>query len=116
MLKHSGAVTQVVFSPNGETVITTSRDGTARMWRVATGAEFTQLPGHTETVRHAAFSPDGTLVATVSDDRIGRIFRVFPTTQAMIDHARTVVPRELTPCERKRFFLPVEGEVGDCPN
>ena len=41
---------------------------------------------------------------------------VSEVTQAMIDHARSVVPRVLTPCERKRFFLPVEGEVGDCPN
>ncbi len=109
-------MTQVVFSPNGENVITTSRDGTARLWKVETGAEFAKLPGHTEAVKYAAFSPDGTLVATVSDDTIGRVFRVFPTTQALIDHARSVVPRELTPCERKRFFLPVEGGVGDCPN
>ncbi len=27
-----------------------------------------------------------------------------------------IVPRELTTCERKRFFLPANGEVGDCPN
>ncbi len=38
---------------------------------------------------------------------------MFPTTQGLIDHAKAVVPRELTPCERKRFFLPVEGGVGD---
>ncbi len=53
---------------------------------------------------------------SVSGDNNARIFPVFPTTQDLIDHARSVVPRELTPCERKRFFLPVEGEVGDCPN
>ncbi len=45
-----------------------------------------------------------------------RAFNAYPTTQALIDHARAIVPRELSPCERKRFFLPVEGEVGDWPN
>ena len=48
-------------------------------------------------------------------DKVARVIRVFPTPQDMIDYARTVVPRKLTPCERKRFFLPVEGDVGECP-
>jgi hypothetical protein len=33
----------------------------------------------------------------------------------LIDHARSIVPRQLTACERKRFFLPAESGVGDCP-
>jgi hypothetical protein len=33
----------------------------------------------------------------------------------LIDHARSLVPRELTACERKRFFLPAESDVDDCP-
>jgi hypothetical protein len=32
----------------------------------------------------------------------------------LIDYAKSVVPRKLTPCQRKRFFLPVEGDVGEC--
>jgi len=53
---------------------------------------------------------------TASEDFTARIFNVFQTTQDLIDHARSIVPRQLTACERKRFFLPAEGEVGDCPN
>ena len=30
--------------------------------------------------------------------------------------AKKTVPRKLTACERRRFFLPVEGGVDDCPN
>ena len=74
------------------------------------------LPGHSRPVRYAAFSPDGRRVVTVSGDKTVLVFNVYPTTQDLIDHARAVVPRELTPCERKHFFLPVEGGVGDCPN
>jgi hypothetical protein len=40
---------------------------------------------------------------------------VFKTTQDLIDHARSIVPRQLTACERKRFFLPAQSNVGDCP-
>ena len=74
------------------------------------------LPSHGERASYATFSPDGTRLVRVSGDNNARIVPVFPTTQALIDHARSVMPRELTPCERKRFFLPVEGEVEDCPN
>ena len=78
--------------------------------------EIAVLSSHGKRASYATFSPDGTRLVSVSGDNNARIVPVFPTTQALIDHARAVVPRELTPCERKRFFLPVEGEVGDCPN
>ena len=80
------------------------------------GAEIAVLPSHGPGASYATFSPDGTRLVRVSGDNNARILPVFSTTQALIDHAQSVVPRELTPCERKRFFLPVEGEVGDCPN
>ncbi len=51
-----------------------------------------------------------------SGDNIVRVFNIYPTTQDLIDHASSIVPRELTPCERLRFFLPVDGDVADCPN
>jgi len=43
------------------------------------------------------------------------VTRVFPTLQDLIDFAKQTVPRELTACERNRFFLTVEGDVRDCP-
>ena len=60
--------------------------------------------------------PQWAHVATVSGDKIVRVFNVYPTTQALMDHARSIGLRDLTPRERKRFFIPVEGEVGGCPN
>ena len=59
-------------------------------------------------VPSAAFSPDGTRVVTASDDETAKIWRVFPTTQALIDYARSIVPRQLTPEQRKQFFLEAE--------
>ena len=161
---HRGAVNAIEFSRDGQSVITASRDGTARIWSVTGGVERAILKGHrgnvTEaalspsglyavtaspqdrTVRlwsantgrqiavlsgqekgenvepvttHATFNSDGTRLAIISGDKVARIIRVFPTPQDLIDYAKSVVPRELTPCERRRFFLPVEGDVGECP-
>ncbi len=113
---HEELVNDAAFSPNGERVVTVSRDSTTRLWDAEKGTQIALLPGHERQVWSVAFSPDGRHVLTASVDRTARIFSVFQTTQDLIDHAKSIVPRELTPCERKRFFLPVEAEVGDCPN
>ena len=61
-------------------------------------------------VMRPAFSSDGTKIAVASGYRV-QITRVFPTPQDLIAFARSVVPRQLTPCERRRFFLPAILEI-----
>jgi WD40 repeat protein len=56
---HVGVVTSVGFSPDGRHVLTTSRDGTACLWRTHTGYEVRRFRGDPSGVRHAAFSPGG---------------------------------------------------------
>jgi WD40 repeat protein len=112
---HDGPVYQAAFSPVGNRVVTASADGTTRVWDATTGGQITKLEGHEADVFSAAFSLDGSRVVTASEDSTARLFDVFLTTQDLIDHARSIVPRELTACERKRFFLPTESAVGDCP-
>ncbi|UXX94146.1 hypothetical protein N7U49_22430 [Streptomyces sp. AD2-2] len=41
---HTSGVYGVAFSPNGRTLATTSGDGTARLWDVATGHPCTPSP------------------------------------------------------------------------
>jgi hypothetical protein len=112
---HEGPVYQAAFSPDANRVVTASADGTARVWDAATGGQIAILEGHEADVFSVAFSPDGGRVVTASKDSTARIFDLFQTTQDLIDHARSIVPRQLTACERKRFFLPAESAVGDCP-
>jgi WD40 repeat protein len=68
-----GAVRTVAFAPGGGLVVTGSDDGTARIWRVATGRVFHVLRGHRGPVLSAAFSPDGALVATAGFDGTVRL-------------------------------------------
>jgi WD40 repeat protein/class 3 adenylate cyclase len=118
---HSGDVSSAQFSPNGAYVVTaSSQDRTVRLWEAQLGREVSVLAspeqeGARPALTRAVFSSDGTRVAIVSSDASVRMVRVFPTLQDLIAYARHIVPRQLTACERRRFFLPVEGEIGDCP-
>lgn len=65
---HTADVFAVEFSPDGQTLATASKDGTARIWDVASGNVLHTLDGHSSEVTCVAFSPDGTRLATGSED------------------------------------------------
>jgi WD40 repeat protein len=63
-----------VFSPDGKHVLTSSDDGTARLWDVSSGRQlqvFSEPSG--EVVNDAWFSPNGAWIVTASDDGTARI-------------------------------------------
>ena len=62
--QHSKTVTQAMFSPDGQSVMTASDDSTARIWDVANHATARLFLQHRTGVEGATFSPDGKRVAT----------------------------------------------------
>ncbi len=70
---HTGTINTVNFSPDGQSILTASDDGTARLWHVNAGEA---LVGHTNFVGKAAFSPDGKQLATASSDGTTRVWDV----------------------------------------
>nr|WP_176704968.1 hypothetical protein [Arthrobacter sp.]AXV46583.1 hypothetical protein pA58H2_p37 [Arthrobacter sp.] len=56
---HTDSVTAVAITPDGTRAITTSHDGTARLWDLATGTTLHTLEGHTRSVVAVAVTPDG---------------------------------------------------------
>jgi serine/threonine protein kinase/WD40 repeat protein len=54
------------FSPDGTQVIAAEREGTARLWNVATGAPASPALRHADILFSADFSPDGNYFATRS--------------------------------------------------
>ena len=71
---HSGWINSVCFSPNGKQLATGSRDTTACVWNVETGACVHKLSGHTDWINSVCFSLDGRYIATGSLDKTVRIW------------------------------------------
>jgi WD40 repeat protein len=67
-------VTAGVVSGDGRLLVTTSTDGTARVWALPSGVLVTDLIGHTNQVTGAAFSSDGASVVTWSLDGTARVW------------------------------------------
>ena len=54
------------YSPDGQQIVTSSYDNTAKVWDADTGKELITLEGHNETVNSATYSPDGQKFVTAS--------------------------------------------------
>ncbi len=67
-------VTTLALSHDGKTILTGSRDNTARLWDVATGRSIGQPLVHQDGVTAVAFSPDGKTVLTGSFDGMARLW------------------------------------------
>jgi WD40 repeat protein len=57
--RHSAEITDLVFSPDGKSVVTGSRDWTIKLWNCKTGAVLGTVKAHKTAVRHVGFSHDG---------------------------------------------------------
>lgn len=72
-IPHQGRVTAVAISRNGKELAVASKDGTARVWLLATQAEIARLT-HDGIVNDVAFSGDGKYLATGSQDHTARLW------------------------------------------
>ena len=71
---HSESVWSASFSPDGQTIISTSRDQTVKVWDASTGRELYTLNGHSEGVTSASFSPDGKMIVSASYDQTAKLW------------------------------------------
>jgi WD40 repeat protein/tRNA A-37 threonylcarbamoyl transferase component Bud32 len=64
----TGSPNWLLFSPDGETVVSTNLDGTVTLWDVESATPRDTLRGHSNSVQQPVFSPDGGTLYTVSHD------------------------------------------------
>ena len=105
MLFHGGAVNHVRFSHDGRRVVTSSEDGTAKVWafRGVHPAGPPRNSRHVSSVFAAEFSPDGQSVATASRDLRARVWdaETGEPASAILQHNRTVSGVRFTPDGRQ---------------
>ena len=76
LLGHSGIVTSVAFSSDGQTLLSGSVDGSIRLWNADSGAEIGRFEGHFGPVYSVAFSPDGVFAISGAGDRSLRAWNI----------------------------------------
>ena len=64
----------VAFSPDGQRIVTGSRDQTAKVWEAASGRELLTLKGHRIGIVSVAFSPDGRHIVTGCEGNTAKVW------------------------------------------
>jgi WD40 repeat protein len=88
---HSGWVTTVAFSSDGQRLASGSWDETVKFWDVATGEQLSTVTSKVKEIQALAFSHDGHLLATenssntvsLRDATTGREIRTFPSDKPL---------------------------------
>lgn len=74
LVGHRDTVKSVVFSPDGQTIASSSSDTTIKLWNAVTGRERVALDGHAGPVNSVSFSPDGRTIASGSHDKTVKLW------------------------------------------
>ena len=102
LVGHTRGVNGIVYSPQGQYIVTTSIDDTMRVWNSATG-QLLQIDHDLSFPGAPSVSPDGAFVAETNNDNQVRVWAVCPECQdptALLKASRSSVVSPLTPLER----------------
>src|SRR5262249_8144909 len=66
----------VAFAPDGRTLAMACREGSVRLWEVASGTLVATLKGHSSAVNAVVYSPDSRTLASGGTDQTGRLWDV----------------------------------------
>ncbi len=73
---HTDAIDEVCFTPDGQTLISSSWDKTIRLWRVPDGTLGAVLTGHSQGANNLIVTLDGQLLISGSPDGTARLWQL----------------------------------------
>ncbi|MBQ3869460.1 MAG: TIR domain-containing protein, partial [Clostridia bacterium] len=71
---HTSIINSIFYSPDGKRILTSSGDGTAKIWDASTLQVLGTLKRHEIDVYSASYSPDGKRIVTASDDNTANVW------------------------------------------
>ncbi len=91
-MEHIGLISQVIYSPDGNFIISASWDKTLCLWNANTGEKIHSFNGHTDDVNAVACSPDGNFIVSASSDKTLRLWEIKTgnTIQILRGHVTSV--------------------------
>ena len=112
-LQHNHTVYYAEFSPDGQRIVTASRDGSARIWNARSGEPESAPLVHPADVRFAHFSPDGRRLLTIADDFQGRLWEVGTgrTFGRAMAHQRAISNAQFSPDGRLIATASIDGSA-----
>jgi WD40 repeat protein len=72
---HESELSGAQFSPDGNRLATSARDGTIKIWDAVTGQELLLIKPNAGKIESIAFSPNGKILAVACGDGTIRLFR-----------------------------------------
>jgi WD40 repeat protein/serine/threonine protein kinase len=90
-IRHESSVYYVAFSPDGQHLATTTRDGFVRLCQAKGGQELSNWRAHEENVTCVQFSPDSRFLASGSWDATVKLWDVQKVLQGEVNEPRLVL-------------------------
>ncbi|GIH92160.1 PD40 domain-containing protein [Planobispora siamensis] len=92
---HTGAVSQVLFGPDGRTLYSVGRDRAVAVWDTRRRTRSATLTGHDTWLKTAALSPDGRTLVTGGEDGAPVLWDVAARTRAAVLTGHAAQIREI---------------------